>query len=124
MGAKVSMEHRGDCLWVTVAGVIRTIMQIADYSSEYRKEAERLGLRRVLIDYRKARFLVDYHDLLKLGEYATDQGFHFHGLRIAAVCAPDGMPKHQQYETIAHNRSITYRAFTDETDAEAWLSGS
>jgi hypothetical protein len=120
MTAKATIERQGDFLRVTVTGVIRTLEEIADYSRQYRLEANRLGLRRVFIDYREAYFMMDYHDLLELAEYATEQGFHLHGLRIA----PEGVDLHRKYETIAHNRSIAYRAFTDSAEAEEWLARS
>ncbi|WP_316897178.1 hypothetical protein [Pseudodesulfovibrio indicus] len=124
MTAKATIETQGDFLRVTITGVIRTIEEIAEYSRQYRLEANRLALRRVLIDYRKASFMMDYHDLLELAEYATSQGFQLHGLRIAALCSPEGVDLHRKYETIASNRSIAYRAFTDSAEAEEWLARS
>lgn len=124
MRPKTSMEQRNDRLPVKVTGEIRTIRERVDYTREYRMEANRLGLRRVFIDDRDARFLLDCHDLMELGEYATAQGFHLHGLRIAALCSPEWLEVHRQYETVAHNRSIAYRAFTEEAEAEEWLARS
>ena len=121
MTISLSMETRGDHLRVTVRGDIRHIDEIVDYSAAYRIEATRLGLRRVLIDYTDALFHLDYHDLHELAEHGVRKDFHLRGLRIAAVCSTENAVQHRQYETIAANRSITYKVFNDEASALDWL---
>lgn len=124
MTASTSISACGDHLRLTVVGDIRSIDEIIRFSTLYRTEAKRLGLRRVLLDYTRARFHLDYHDLLELAEYATEQNFQLDGLRLAVVCAPEHLAQHRKYETIAVNRSTAYLVFDDEDEALARLLAS
>lgn len=113
-----------DHLRVTVVGDIRSIDEIIHFSTRYRAAARQYGLRGILLDYRRAVFHLDYHDLLELAEYAADRHFQLDGLRLAALCAPEHLAQHRRYETIAANRSTAYLVFTDETEAMDRLSAS
>jgi hypothetical protein len=75
----------------------------------------------VLIDYTKARFHLDYHDMRELAEIGVQNDFPLYGLRIAVVCLPESLDRHRLFETIAANRSISYRVFSDEDEAMARL---
>ncbi|WP_338669793.1 hypothetical protein [Pseudodesulfovibrio methanolicus] len=121
MTAKVSMTPHSDHLSVKVSGGVRSIDEVLDYVSDFRNEATRLGLRRVLLDYTEARFDMDYHDMQELAEIGVQKDFPLYGLRIAVVCRPDDMERQRLFETIAANRSIVYQVFTDPDKALARL---
>lgn len=124
MSTNVSIAVCADHLRVNVAGDIRSIGDIIDFSTRYRAESRRLGLRRVLLDYTQARFHLDYHDLIELAEYAAKQNFQLDGLRLVVVCTPRHLAQHRQYETIAANRSTAYRVFDNEEEALKQLMAS
>ncbi|MGE4423589.1 MAG: hypothetical protein AB7D39_14940 [Pseudodesulfovibrio sp.] len=121
MTVKVSITPCAGHLAVKVSGVAHSIEEILDYSTAFRTEALRLGLRKVLLDYTEARFDLDYHDIRELAEICVQKDFHLDGLRIAVVCLPEDLDRHRLFETIAVNRSITYQVFTDPDKALARL---
>jgi hypothetical protein len=121
MAAKVSITPCPDHLRVTVEGDVESVGEVTGYTEDFRVQATRLGLRRVLIDYTKARFHLDYHDMRELAEIGVQNDFPLYGLRIAVVCLPESLDRHRLFETIAANRSISYRVFSDEDEAMARL---
>ncbi|OIQ50923.1 hypothetical protein BerOc1_02866 [Pseudodesulfovibrio hydrargyri] len=124
MAVKVSITPNADHLLVKVAGEVRTVEDVVSYTTVFRPEAVRLGLRRVLLDYVDARFSLDYYDLREVAEIGVRKDFPQLGLRIAVVCRTEDLDRHRLFETIAANRSIVYRVFTAPDKALAWLLAS
>jgi hypothetical protein len=117
----VSINAFDDHLRLTVLGQVDGLDEIVGYIGRLRAEAVRLGLRRVLLDYTGASFDMDYLDMRELAEIGTQNSFPLHGLRMAAVCPPRDLERHRLFETLAANRSIAYRVFSDEAEAMAYL---
>jgi hypothetical protein len=118
---QVTTTRHPHYLLVEISGTIRTVKDVVEYTAVFRPEAERLGVRRVLLDYVQSTFGLDYHDLREVAEIGVRREFPGLGLRIAVVCRPEELDLHRQFETIAVNRSIIYRVFTDTNEALDWL---
>lgn len=108
-------------LLVELDGAVDSISEIIEYTVTFVAEAERLDLHKVLVDERNAFFTLDFMDLVKLAEHASERDFHLKGFRIASLPHPDMLDKHKAFETAVRNRSIEYRVFTSEDDALDWL---
>jgi len=120
--ANASINTSDDHLRLTVSGPVGGLDEIIGYIGRLRAEAVRRGERRVLLDYTGARFDMDYLDMRELAEIGIQNSFPLYGLRIAAVCPPRDLERHRLFETLAANRSIAYRVFSDETGAIYLLS--
>lgn len=121
----ISMQMTFDdrCLRVVATGTADSVEDVVSYVEPQIAEAMSRGIRRVLLDERKVAFHLDYHDTIDLAEYFEGKGTRRSGFRVAALMSETTPDFHRGWETVSRNRSMSYKLFQDETEAEEWLLG-
>jgi hypothetical protein len=109
-------------LKVTVSGTMESLDDLADFANLLRKLGGEYGLNWVLLDERKLRRPLDILDIYHLAEADITLEAATRGVRMACLPHPEDMEFAKNMETVLHNRSVSYRIFTDEQEAEAWLT--
>lgn len=104
------------------SGLLEYPEQLQRLNATIAQTVKKTGLRRVLLDMRKCESVLDFHDILTAENSKTSDKLSMAGARIAAFVKPHRLKDHQMYETMAINRSIIYRAFSDKAKALDWLT--
>lgn len=82
------------------------------------KEAKNSNIKKILIDIRNVKFLVNTLDRFNIGEFMAEKAkFKFK----IAVIAPLEQIKKRFVETVARNRGLDILAFLEEKEAINWL---
>jgi hypothetical protein len=76
----------------------------------------------MLLDEKRLTKHLDILDAYRLAEADITAKAATHGVRIACMPNPDDMEYARNLETILHNRSVSYRVFSDQDEAVAWLT--
>jgi len=121
MAIEFTLEQIDNYLYVMVVGEINTYKDVIAFGRPYRLKAEELGLKRILVDCRKADTQLDYYGMIKLTKHIESTKFHYNHFRIANLVAPDALERFQDYQVFAANRGIIFESFADEQEALAWL---
>jgi hypothetical protein len=108
-------------LYVTVVGEIITYEDIISFGRPYRLKAQELGIKRILVDYRKAESRIDYYGMIMLARHIRSTKFHYNGFRIANLVAPEALQQFLDYQVPAANRGVLFESFSNEEEALAWL---
>ena len=86
---------------------------------------DRLSLYRVLLDERKLSYTVgEMTDLMSIGDSMVETFLVFRFHRIACVTTPEQVRIIKDFEAVARNRGLNWRAFSDFAEADAWLTES
>lgn len=121
MNVEFTIQLKDNYLYVTVAGEINAYEDVIRYGRPYRLKAEELGIKRILVDYRKADCRLDYYGMIKLTKHIKKTKFHYNGFRIANLVAPEDMERFLDYQVPAANRGILFESFSNTEEAFAWL---
>ncbi|WP_319582355.1 hypothetical protein [uncultured Pseudodesulfovibrio sp.] len=109
-------------LKVTVNGTMESFEDMADFADLLRKLSEEYDLNWALLDQRKLRRNLDVLDIYTLAEDDITAKAAARGVRVACLPSPEDREFAESMETILHNRSVSYRVFSDPNDAVAWLT--
>jgi hypothetical protein len=109
-------------LKVTISGTMESLEDLTDFVELLRKLGNEYGLNWILLDERKLRRHLDVLDIYHLAEADIAVEAAARGVRLASLPHPEELQLARNIETILHNRSISYRVFNDEAEAEAWLT--
>lgn len=89
--------------------------RLADLCDQYDRH-------RVLLDERNRVYSIgNIIDLISLGDKLVRDMLVFRFHRVAAVTSTEQMRIIEDFEAVARNRGLNYRAFPDIQAAEAWL---
>ena len=109
-------------LKVTVSGTMECLEDLADFADLLRKLSDEYSLKWALLDERNLRKHLDILDVYNLAEADITADAAARGVRMACLPHPEDLEFARNMETIMHNRSISYRVFTDPDTAKAWLT--
>jgi hypothetical protein len=121
MAAQYTIENMGDYLHVTVRGTLRTAEEMVTDGRIYYEDFERTGIRRALIDFRKAQFRLNCYEMVQFAKFLQNTKFTYQRPRVAQLTTPEEKKRFEEFNTIASNRGHFPKVFTDEKAALAWL---
>lgn len=108
-------------LKITVSGTMDSYEEQADFSLLLARLGNEYEQQRLLLDERLLRKHLDALDAYRLAESPTSAEAAVRGVRTACVPNPEDFAFAKILETSLSNRSISYRIFSTEAEAEAWL---
>jgi len=109
-------------LKVTVSGTMESFEDLTGFAELLRKLSEEYALNWVLLDERNLRRHLDVLDIYTFAETDISAEAAVRGVRLASLPHPKDMEFARNIETILHNRSVSYRVFSDPDEAKAWLT--
>jgi hypothetical protein len=95
---------------------------MADFAELLGRLSEEYGLYRALLDETRLRKHLDVLDAYRLAEADISTRAAAKGVRMACLPNPQDAEFARNMETIMHNRSVSYRVFSDPDEAVAWLT--
>lgn len=112
----------GDYLLIESQGKPASFEEFRAYYLSYIKELDESGLRRVLVDSRKVDYAgLDYHDLIAFMDDILIKGRNLIGNRTAVLSGLSNKAHYSRLESLAVNRSFSFRWFTTMDSALEWL---
>jgi hypothetical protein len=121
MAVRFAAERVDDYVSAMVWGEMKTLDDALGFWPAFRKEAVRLGVRLLLVDYTQVEYALDYYGMIQLAEHAESVDFHQYCFKIAFVVRPRDLETFTRYQTPAINRGINYQPFTNRDEALTWL---
>ena len=122
MSCVYTLKTEGDCLLAEIEGTVSSIHDLFDFDQAILKEAERLGLRKMLRDVRKVAFEnLYYDDVISFMEKRLALADRSKRLVIAAVLSSKDRELGKMIEAAAITRSFNLKTFLDYDEALAWL---
>ncbi|WP_338669180.1 hypothetical protein [Pseudodesulfovibrio methanolicus] len=109
-------------LKISVSGTMESMEDMADFAELLDRLSEEYGLYRALLDETRLRKHLDVLDAYRLAEADISTRAAAKGVRMACLPSPQGAEFARNMETILHNRSVSYRVFSDPDEAVAWLT--
>lgn len=80
------------------------------------------GIHRLLLDERRLTYTVgNIFDLMGMGDSLLEEMLVFRFHRVACVTSAEQMPTARDFESVARNRGMNFRAFDTLEAAERWL---
>jgi hypothetical protein len=112
----------GDTLEVHAQGFDESLEEVQNYGLAIIQACLAAGhnITRILCDERQLEYRLGTLDTYQAAEFISAQAPHV--AQIAIVCAPTFIADAQFWETVAVNRGLTVRAFTDLANARRWLA--
>jgi len=93
-----------------------------EFASELAEACDEAKLHRVLLDERNLTYTVgNIFDLMGIGDKLLEDMLVFRFHRVACVTTPEQLQTAKDFEAVARNRGMNYRAFEHIEDAESWL---
>lgn len=107
-------------LVVTAAGRDDNLQEVIDYGRAVMDLAAQAGQTHVLCDERNLVYTLDTVDTFHLAKNIAEHAPSV--TRLAIVCRPQDFEDGKFWETVAVNRGLHARVFTDVLKARAWLA--
>ncbi len=123
MPYSVSYSKSDGVIHAVVSGEIRTCEELTEKALSIMGAAMRRNATRVVVDDRDVNMFVDAHDAHCLANAMDGDNLQVRGFRIACLYSPEYKDIYRIFETGHRNRSLNFRAFTDEKAALDWLVG-
>lgn len=93
-----------------------------DFAAELAETCDREQIHRVLMDERPLTYTVgNIFDLMGIGDKLVEEMLVFRFHRLACVTTAEQLEIAKNFESVARNRGLNYRAFENIEDAERWL---
>ena len=122
MPLKPSIDVRDRYLLVTHPPGEAGDTEAQDFAAELAEVCDRENIHRVLMDERQLTYTVDnIFDLMGLGDKLLEDLLVFRFHRLACVTSAEQLQTARDFESVARNRGMNYRAFENVDDAERWL---
>ncbi len=119
MAIHFNFSTEGDLLVVTTSGFDESLEEVLQYGQAIIQEALRGNHVTVLCDETQLEYRLGIFDTYKAAE---SMAVWVPNLRKAAVvCNPQSISDAKFWETVAVNRGLRVRAFTDTDSARSWL---
>jgi len=92
------------------------------FATELAEACDQNNIHRVLLDERNLVYTVgNIFDLMSIGDKLVEELLVFRFHRLACVTTPEQMDTAQDFESVARNRGLNYRAFENMDEAVNWL---
>lgn len=121
MSYNLTIEKKGDVLWVTATGM-RSLETVISMSKDIMAACAEQKVRRVLIDVRELK------ERMKMGEIYEISDKYFPKIRDRSVITHSAIVdlkefehEYKFFETVAMNRGFNLRLFSDPDEAVEWL---
>ncbi|MGE4422995.1 MAG: hypothetical protein AB7D39_11920 [Pseudodesulfovibrio sp.] len=121
MPAVYTIANLGDYLHVIVKGTLRTADELITDGDVYYQAFAETGVKRALLDFREARFLLDCYEMVQFAKHLQRTKFTYQRPKVAQLTTPEEKKRFEEFNTVAANRGHYPKAFTDEETALAWL---
>ena len=122
MSFKPDIEVCGKYLKVTHQPGPAGNLEAQNFSAELAEVCDRENIHRVLLDERPLTYTVgNIFDLMGIGDKLVEEMLVFRFHRLACVTTPEQMEIVRDFEAVARNRGLNYRAFESIEEAETWL---
>lgn len=121
MAASAELILENGFMRVVAHGTIDSFEEMIAFITPHIGRAIKEKVTRVLLDERKLAVHMNYGDMVALGDYFDGKGVRRLGFRAAVLVSEITPEFHWGYETVAVNRSLAYKPFTDEKEALDWL---
>ncbi len=93
------------------------------FAGELAEACDQAGLHRVLLDERNLTYTVgNIFDLMGIGDKLLEDMLVFRFHRLACITKPEQFQTAKDFEAVARNRGMNYRAFESIDEAHDWLS--
>ena len=119
MAIQHSVELKDNILYVKASGRDDDINDVIQYGEALIKAAVEMGATYVLCDETELEYAIGTLDTFQAAEYIAKAAPRVG--RIAIVCHPRYAKDGKFWETVAVNRGLLVRMFTDTGEAEGWL---
>lgn len=123
MPAENFVTPRDRYLFIVTIGSMKNAEEIIENAEFIEKELSKHSLRRALLDQRKMVDEEDVLDATMVADSPVMERMAMNGTRLACLSTTRNMEINRAFETILRNRSVLFKAFDDEAEAEAWLLG-
>lgn len=107
---------------ITVSGTMESARELSDFAGMLAEMGEQFGLSRVLLDESDLKKHLELLDIYQVAESDVTEKAAVRGVRMACIPNPENAKLMKGMETIMHNRSVSYKIFTDKDEATAWLT--
>ena len=111
----------GNTLVVTAGGREASLDEARRYVAAVLDAAGQAGCTHILCDERKLEHSLGTFDIYRKAEFTAHSAPRT--TRAATVCSPGESADAAFWETVAVNRGLQVRVFTDPAEARAWLEG-
>jgi len=115
------MENMGKYIHVVLKGDLRTGSDVANYGEAYLKKVEETGIKRGLIDFRLARFKLNYYEMVQAAKRLEHLRLLHQMPKTAHLISEADGNAFAEYDTPTTNRGYHQTNFTDAREALAWL---
>ena len=93
-----------------------------EFAGPLAEACDKAEIHRVLLDERNLVYTVgNIFDLMGIGDKLLEDMLVFRFHRIACVTTPEQLQTAKDFESVARNRGMNYRAFEDMDAARSWL---
>lgn len=122
MAISYTVQVDGDTLYVKTQGSDDNVEEVVQYGLAIIQAAQAAGCRHVRCDELALTYRLGTFDTFTVAETLSRHAPHV--ARVAIVCNPRYLPDAEFWETVAVNRGLTVRVFSQRTNAEAWLAAA
>jgi hypothetical protein len=122
MSHDLTFEIRDGYIVGMVTGMIDTPEELLRKIRTMLHKALDSNITRFLMNERGLDLRLEAHDIIEVANRLEKKNVQSLGGRSACLCNPASIELYRACETIYHNRSLSYKVFTDEADAVAWLT--
>ncbi len=122
MALEPTIEVRDRYLLVTHSPTQAGNTEAQDFAAELAEVCDRENIHRVLMDERELTYTIgNIFDLMGMGDKLLEDMLVFRFHRLACVTSGAQLQIARDFESVARNRGMNYRAFEDLDEAERWL---
>lgn len=119
MAITYSLEVKENLLLVKAAGRDDDVNDVIQYGQALIEAAVQAGCTRVLCDERELEYAIGTLDIYQSASMIAQTAPHI--ARVAIVCNPQFLKEGEFWETVAVNRGLMVRMFTEMEEARDWL---
>lgn len=121
----MTIEHetwfKGDLLCVRAWGRDDSLEDVKRYGVAVLEKARLQNCTRILCDERELEYAIGTLDTYEYARFLAQKAPRVG--RVAIVCRPEQIENGEFWETVAVNRGLKVRMYTDIDEARAWLLG-
>jgi hypothetical protein len=122
MNVAFDITTEKDHTFIRTEGHISSLEEHIELIVKLYSEVVRLGLKRILVDDSKVRYVNRIWDTFQFGEYLTRLlTGDLHYFTMAVSVNPDSVDIARFFETVCINRGINVRIFDNLDSAKNWL---
>ncbi len=120
MSINFNSKIEDEILIITAAGKDDTVDQVVAYGQSIIQLGIESGTSKVLCDERNLEYAIGTFDIFEAATIIAEQAPRV--ARIAIVCRPQFLDDGNFWETVAVNRGLHVRMYTDINLAKSWLN--